>query len=183
LSAQRRLILDRQLSAQLVRFMAERPGTRISAFWPFRGEPDLTPALRVLHDAGRRIYLPVLQGQEMTFGRWSPDIAMRPNRFGIPEPQSAEFCPADTLDWVLMPMLAFTEAGSRLGMGGGFYDRTFEFLLHSDAGPQPVLVGVAYSLQQAPALPVDRWDVPLSVVITDLGVHECGLSERDPTAS
>lgn len=183
LPAQRRLILDRQLCAHIVRFMAERPGNRISGFWPFRGEPDLTPVLKRLHEAGREIYLPVLRSPDMVFGRWHPDIAMRPNRFGIPEPHSADVCSADNLDWVLMPMLAFSSTGTRLGMGGGFYDRTFGFLLQSDQALKPVLVGVAYSLQEAPSLPLDRWDVPLSFVMTDLGVHKCGLSERDPTAS
>jgi 5-formyltetrahydrofolate cyclo-ligase len=163
--------------------MTGRAGSKVSAFWPFRGEPDLTPALGVLHEAGRSIYLPVLDGRNMAFGSWHPDVDMRANSFGIPEPQNSEICPAEDLDWVLMPMLAFAESGTRLGMGGGFYDRTFEFLLPPAETKTPVLVGVAYSLQEAPTLPADRWDVPLSFVITELGTREVRLSERDPTAN
>lgn len=100
---------------------------------------------------------------------------MEPNRFGISEPQDAELCPADALDWVLVPMLAFTASGTRLGMGGGFYDRTFEFLLQPDQARKPMLVGVAYGQQEAPTLPADRWDVPLSFAITDFGARECGV--------
>ena len=175
----RRAILDRQLCAQVVRFLAERDGHRVSAFWPFRGEPDLTPALKVLHESGREIFLPVLEGPDMRFGRWRPDGPMQPNRHGIPEPSVGRISSPEALDWVLTPMLAFAGNGTRLGMGGGFYDRAFAFSLRSSEKRKPVLVGVAYSLQEATSLPADRWDVPLGFIITDLGVRECGLAPRE----
>ncbi|MFW6340759.1 MAG: 5-formyltetrahydrofolate cyclo-ligase [Wenzhouxiangella sp.] len=168
----RRRVLDRQLCAQVVGFMSARPGERVSAFWPFRGEPDLIPALKVLHEAGRAVHLPVLAGSGMEFRRWRPDGALVPNRFGIPEPLDGELCAPDVLDWVLMPLLAFSATGTRLGMGGGFYDRTFAFRLGGPEPDGPGLVGLAYVLQEANSLPAQRWDVPLDAVITDFGLRE-----------
>ncbi|MEE4637217.1 MAG: 5-formyltetrahydrofolate cyclo-ligase [Wenzhouxiangella sp.] len=171
LSDDRRQVLDRQLCAQVLGFMAERPGSRISAFLPFRGEPDLRPVLGALQAAGRDIYLPVLGDAGMGFRRWVLDDELKPNRFGIPEPVNGADCPPQALDWVLMPLLGFSATGTRLGMGGGYYDRTFAFRLAPGASGRPVLVGVAYALQEVNSLPAQHWDVPLDTVITDFGVR------------
>ncbi len=168
----RRQVLDRQLCAQVLGFLAERSGARISAFLPFRGEPDLKPVLNVLRESGRAIHLPVLAEAGMEFRRWVPGEELVPNRFGIPEPVHGDACPPDALDWVLMPLLAFSASGTRLGMGGGFYDRAFAFRLEPTVRPKPTLVGVAYSLQEVNSLPAQHWDVPLDAIITDYGVRE-----------
>ena len=176
----RRRLLNHQLCAQLIRFMEQRAESRVSAFWSFKGEPDLGPALQVLHESGQQVHLPVLDNDGMAFRRWRPDADMRPNKFGIPEPCDGEYCPPDSLDWVFMPLLAFSATGTRLGMGGGFYDRTFAFRALPESGDGPMLVGIAYSMQQADSLPVDPWDVPLDAVITDLGLREFSDPGGDP---
>lgn len=167
----RRRILDRQLCAHVLSFMAERPGPRISAFLAFRGEPDLRPALAALQAAGRDIHLPVLGEAGMEFRRWVLDDELVPNRFGIPEPVHGPLCPPEALDWVLMPLLAFSATGTRLGMGGGFYDRAFGFRLEPGVLQKPILVGVAYGLQEVNSLPAQHWDVPLDAIITDHGIR------------
>ncbi len=165
-----RVQLDRRICAHLLRFLDDRDCVDLAGFVAFRGEPDLLPALEALHHAGRRVHLPVVNDREMHFGRWTPGQAMKENRFGIPEPIDGRICPPDRLEIVLMPLVAYSATGTRLGMGAGFYDRAFSFCLeHPDAGPS--LVGAAYSLQEVNSLPAQSWDVPLDAVITDRGLQ------------
>lgn len=180
LSPARRAMFDRQLCVEVLDFFERRPGMRLSAFWPFRGEPDLEPALGVLHEAGREIYLPVLAERQMVFRRWSPQARLEPNVFGIPEPLDGTPCRVEQLDWVLMPLVAFSPTGGRLGMGGGFYDRAFAFRLAAPVDSSPRLIGVAYGLQQVDSLPTQPWDVPLDAVITDAGLYEFRPLEPAP---
>jgi len=162
--------LDRRICVHLLRFLDDRDCINLAGFHAFRGEPDLMPALEALHHAGRRVHLPVVNGQDMRFNRWTPGQAMQKNRFGIPEPVEGTTCPPDRLEVVVMPLVAFSATGTRLGMGAGFYDRAFSFCLdHPDAGP--MLVGAAYSLQEINSLPAQSWDVPLDAVITDRGLQ------------
>jgi 5-formyltetrahydrofolate cyclo-ligase len=162
--------LDRQICVHLLRFLDERDCLNLAAFHAFRGEPDLMPALEALHHAGRRVHLPVVTGDEMHFRRWTPASHMQSNRFGIPEPVDGNEIPAERLELVMMPLVAFSATGTRLGMGAGYYDRAFGFALdHPDAGP--MLVGAAYSLQEVNSLPAQSWDVPLDAVITDRGLR------------
>lgn len=162
--------MDHQICAHLLRAFAARDELDIAGFAPYLGEPGIQPVLDALHEAGHRIYLPVIAGGRderfMHFARWTPGAAMRPNRYGIPEPESDETCPPARLDTVLCPLVAFTASGRRLGMGAGYYDRCFAFM-HEGSGPS--LLGVAYGMQEVDTLPVDAWDVPLGGVITERG--------------
>lgn len=168
--------LDRRVCSQVLQFVGERDDLTVAAFVAFKGEPDLMPVLTALHGSGRRVYLPVLDSQALRFRRWRPQQPLVANQFGILEPpaECAEIAPHQ-LDLVLMPLVAYSPTGVRLGMGAGYYDRTFAFCCDEpEAGP--LLVGVAYGLQQVDSLPAERWDVPLHAVITDLGVLAFGSS-------
>ena len=74
---------------------------------------------------------------------------------------------ARQLDVVIAPLVAFDESLNRLGMGGGYYDRTFAFRKRARVLRRPVLIGVAYSFQRVDRLQPENWDVPLDVVITE----------------
>ena len=63
-----------------------------------------------------------------------------------------------------MPLVGFDNKGNRLGMGGGFYDRTLANL--DRLSYRPLLIGVAHDCQQADALPVMQWDIPLNAIVT-----------------
>jgi len=106
----------------------------------------------------------------MRFRRWRPGATMVPNRYGIPEPREGRECDVRRLELVLTPLVAFDGNGTRLGMGAGFYDRTFEFL-RADPDAGPWLVGVAYAMQQVDSLPAETWDVPVGGVITERGLR------------
>ena len=166
----RRNRLDHRICGHLVDFLGEHDALNLAGYVAFRGEPNLQPALQVLHQAGRRVHMPVLaeDRQAMNFRRWKPGAEMPTNRFGIPEPVNGHPCPPERLDVVITPLVAFSPAGVRLGMGAGFYDRTFHFRQHSpESGP--LLMGAAYSVQQVDSLPAESWDVPLDGIITEKG--------------
>ena len=149
---------------------------RIAAYWACGGELDPVPALDDVVAAGRAIYLPVLAEDgsgALHFAPYQAGMPLRRNRFGIPEPdvQPAELLAPAQLDLVLTPLLAFDRTGTRLGMGGGFYDRSFAFLRDPRyRGPRPCLLGVGYAFQQVENLARQPWDVPLSAVVTEQGL-------------
>jgi len=106
----------------------------------------------------------------MKFRRWQPGMEMTDNRFGIPEPADGLVCDPERLELVLTPLVAFSRNGTRLGMGAGFYDRTFAFACANPAAG-PWMVGMGYALQQVDSLPTQSWDVPLGAVITERGLQ------------
>lgn len=119
--------------------------------------------------AGKRVYLPRLADGRMIFAEHRLGSALRPGAFGIPEPTGDALQRdrlADAL--ALVPLLAWDQAGGRVGRGGGHYDAAF-------TGPsRPYgLVGLAYAFQQYPRVPRDPWDLRLDAVVTERGVQRC----------
>jgi 5-formyltetrahydrofolate cyclo-ligase len=133
------------------------------------GELDPAPLIKLAWAAGKRVYLPVLQaGNCLRFAEYAPDEKLRRNTLGLLEPVIKRYRDADRLDLVLLPLVGFDRRGGRLGMGGGFYDRSFEFL-RASGKRRPRLVGLAHALQQVENLAVESWDVPMTAVATDRG--------------
>ena len=133
------------------------------------GEIDPASLIKRLWKNNKGCYLPLLSPQQfnhLEFIAYQPDSVMVENRFGIAEPEySADLLiEPEKLDLVLMPLTGFDLKGQRLGMGGGFYDRTFEFIKTSG---KPVLVGLAHECQKVEGIPAENWDVPMMAVATD----------------
>ena len=137
------------------------------------GEISLAPLLDMAWSMGKQCYLPVLaepNNKRLWFIQYEPGDLLLPNRFGIPEPHHSHrerLFKTISLDMILMPLVAFDQQGNRLGMGGGYYDRTLAFMRSRQHWRKPRLVGVAYEFQQQPSLPHEHWDVPLDSIITD----------------
>ena len=95
------------------------------------------------------------------------------NRFGIPEPSLRQHRIALpwALDVILVPLVGFDSACRRLGMGGGFYDRTLGFLRHRTHWRRPTLIGLAHECQRVAELEAQPWDVPLDMVVTEKRVY------------
>ena len=112
-------------------------------------------------------WYPVLTRKQMSFRVNNGRSKLWRNRYGIAEPLPKQKClDANQLDIVLLPLVAFDRAGNRLGMGGGYYDRTFAFkrrIPHHG----PLLVGLAHALQEHTELTADNWDIPLDYIVTD----------------
>ncbi|MEX1033614.1 MAG: 5-formyltetrahydrofolate cyclo-ligase [Cellvibrionaceae bacterium] len=141
------------------------------------GEIDPHRLLQSALHRKKRCYLPALhpsQSGKLKFIQFNGLTPLESNRYGIAEPPmgSGRCMPANQLDLVLLPLVAFDFQGARLGMGAGFYDRTFAF--KAGQGRQsPILVGLAHGCQGVPSLPVEPWDVPLTAIATESGLIVC----------
>lgn len=137
---------------------------------------EISPRM-LLQEAQRRkknVYLPVVScwpERHMVFQRINAATRWRKNRFGIaePVPDARQQRPVWTLDLMCLPLVGFDANGGRLGMGGGFYDRS----LAACNLPLPQLLGLAHSCQQVDQLPLEPWDMPLDAVVTELAWHSC----------
>jgi 5-formyltetrahydrofolate cyclo-ligase len=160
---------DHAIRQHLERLVSDRGCRAIAAYWPFNGEPDITPLFEPLMAAGCELALPVVSGKNdhaMQFHAWLPGIELRPSRYGIPEPLGAPVVSLAACDLLLLPLVAYDTAGNRLGMGLGYYDRHLEPLRGETA---PLRVGIAYSLQQTGILEANPWDVPLHGLVNERG--------------
>lgn len=128
-----------------------------------RGELDPGPALAALAARGGRIAYPRVAAPEspLVFHLAEPGELVD-GRFGLSEPAPhAPELEAAALDAVLVPGVAFDPQGRRLGLGGGFYDRTFS------KGRRPPLIGFCYDLQVVSECPSGPDDVPVDLVVTE----------------
>ncbi len=183
LRAQRRALDEHEQShlsqnavQQLVRHRVFRAAQHIACYLPNDGEVDLTPLIDQAWAMGKTVYLPVLSSirhNHLHFLPYKPDDELVRNQFGIPEPvnHSRRVVDVKRLDLVLMPLVGFDSSGNRLGMGGGFYDRSFAFLRRRQCWFKPGLLGVAYDFQEVETLNRNSWDVPLNGVVTESGVR------------
>jgi 5-formyltetrahydrofolate cyclo-ligase len=154
---------------------------RIGCYLAVNSEVDCEPAMVEAWARGRQIFLPVLHSGSLRFAPYAPGTRLVLNRFGIGEPAVPfrNLVPALRLDVVLAPLLAFDMHGTRLGMGGGYYDRSLAALSHRSHWRRPRMIGLAYDFQHVPALPRRRWDIPLHAAITENGAYTfAGGSEK-----
>lgn len=144
---------------------------RIAFYISNDGELDLLPLMLIALSMKKRCFLPVLGSvsrPHLRFAPYTPEVDMRFNKFGIPEPVNPlnKILKPFNMDLVLTPLVAFDQLGNRLGMGGGYYDKTFSFLTHRNRWSSPRLVGVAHDFQKVEHIHSENWDVPLNAVIT-----------------
>lgn len=159
----------------LLNTLATRPeflqSSNIAFYWPHEGEIDPRPLIEFAWSLGKNCYLPVLSSitpYTLNFALYTQKTVLVPNLYGINEPQqSSQTIAASDLDLVLLPLLAFDRTGTRLGFGGGTYDRTFAFINQNLEFRHPVLIGLGFEFQCAAHLPHEEWDVPLTGVGTE----------------
>lgn len=146
---------------------------RMACFWPNDGEVDLRVMFKRLEQRGIQLLLPVIDGPRLWFAPFSTGSPMRSNRFGIAEPamRRTGTCPLLAIDVVLMPLVAFDHHGNRVGMGGGYYDRTLASFHGRTHLHGPQLLGAAFEFQRRRDLPVQPWDIPMHGVITEQGLR------------
>jgi len=166
----------RQAEGGLLRQLRNSPILRkartIALYWPMRGEIGALPILQLPWSHRQRFFLPVLAGlhaTELRFAPFSVGTTLSKNRLGIPEPEVPRryWKSAAELDLLLLPLVAFDATGQRLGMGGGFYDRSLAALRHRRHWRRPRLVGVAHAFQEVRELPTEPWDIPLDAIATE----------------
>jgi 5-formyltetrahydrofolate cyclo-ligase len=156
-----------------------KAGVKVSISLAFDGELSLAPAVSLLQARGVEVFLPVIQeDKKLLFAPYLvEDTLLTPNRFGIDEPAYLSgFWTATQLSVMILPLVGFDHQGNRLGMGGGYYDRTLaqEACVH-----RPYLIGMAHACQAVNKVPTETWDIPLNCLITEEGICYCEARERD----
>ncbi len=151
-------------AGHLSEVLAGYRGVPLAGYMAMRDEIDPLPALEEAAAHGP-VGLPTITAPDtpLTFRVWEPGAEMVPARFGTSEPTGEVMRP----EILVVPLVAFTRDGGRLGYGGGFYDRTLEVLRRDG----PVLaIGFAYAAQEAESLPQEPTDAPLDMIVTEAGV-------------
>ncbi|ELL7086626.1 5-formyltetrahydrofolate cyclo-ligase [Vibrio fluvialis] len=133
------------------------------------GELDTQPLIEWLWSQDKAVYLPVLHpfsAGHLLFLRYQSSTSMTYNKFGILEPRLDQTLvkPVKELDLICTPLVAFDSHGHRLGMGGGYYDRTLAHWFKTGEGAQPM--GLAHDCQHVEQLPTEAWDIPLPKIVT-----------------
>jgi len=142
----------------------------IAIFLSQDGEPCTQSIIDYCWQQGIHTFVPVIaldHSNKMTFMEYHKHATLHRNRFGIPEPLSEKSILEENikLDIVFMPLVAFSEEGARLGMGGGYYDRFLESYIKTNTDLK--LMGLAYEFQKRDKLPTESWDMGLSGVVTE----------------
>lgn len=145
-----------------------RYAKRIALYQAIGGEINLDSLWESAPMQGKYCYFPALnENKTLAFLPATPATAFNKNRYGIAEPavNKSEAIPLNQLDIIFMPLVAFDERGTRLGMGAGYYDRTLA------KEERPLLIGVAYEFQHYSYIEAQPWDIPLDAVITQRQIY------------
>lgn len=198
--------VQKKKANQLTKVISKLPefilSQKIAFYWPHDNEISPIPLLKKAAVMGKDCYLPILDSSKfkLKFVHYKPGDLLKKNRYGILEPVSVTSLsskanlaalkapgssarkktkPSKHLDLVLVPLVAFDNHGNRLGMGKGYYDRTFK-----DRSKKVILIGLAYEFQNVQnlnmkglnnqslntyRLPTDHWDIPLAGIATEKG--------------
>ena len=160
-----------RLANQVARLQPFRTSRRIACYLANDGEIDPTYVVHAAWKMRKRVYLPVLSPfqRKLYFAPYQDGMEMHINRFGIPEPACSpvNWLRPWQLDLMLLPLVAFDGNGNRLGMGGGFYDRSLAYRQSRTRSLKPKLIGLAHELQHEPQLAANSWDIPLDIIATE----------------
>ncbi|NDL00585.1 5-formyltetrahydrofolate cyclo-ligase [Photorhabdus bodei] len=167
LTPEQQSLFARRAAKRAINHPKIHQANKIALFLSFDGELDTRPLINQLWQQNKQIYLPVLhpfRHHHLLFLNYQPDTPLIRNRFNIEEPplNVEQVLPLSELDIMMIPLVAFDRTGQRLGMGGGFYDRTLRQWRQKNFYP----IGLAHNCQLVDTLPIAEWDIPLPEIIT-----------------
>lgn len=156
-----------QVTERVLQHPNVQQATTLALFLSFDGELDTQPLIQQLWQQQKQICLPVLHpfsAGNLLFLRYTPQTSLVINRLKIKQPRLdvRDIVPLRSLDVIFTPLVAFDSHGQRLGMGGGFYDRTLQHWQQYGFYP----IGLAHDCQQVATLPQQPWDIPLPTILT-----------------
>jgi 5-formyltetrahydrofolate cyclo-ligase len=170
LSPQEKQLASEKIAANVFASNRFLGANNIAIYLPMQSEADTWPIIRRAWQQKKRIFAPIIQENfTLLFSELHEDTQYLTNKMGLKEPQGGEFLPANSLDLVLAPLVAFDSSGYRIGMGGGYYDRTFAFHAGASLENPTLLSGIAFECQRVHEIVPNRWDIRLSRVFTELG--------------
>ncbi|HSW70189.1 MAG TPA: 5-formyltetrahydrofolate cyclo-ligase [Gammaproteobacteria bacterium] len=139
--------------------------THIACYYPYNNEFDSLPIIQKIWNEKKNCYLPVVSSDStLDFVLYEKNTELEKNQHYILQPVNHNKIAIDKLNLVVLPLLGFDLRGNRLGMGKGYYDRTFAAVKNSKTC---FLLGLAYAFQAVESLPSDSWDVKLNGVLTE----------------
>ena len=149
-----------------------RRAKRVAMFLSNDGEINLAALMQHAQAHGKEVYVPMLyraRVNRLLFARVEQHTQFVRNKFDILEPKVPvrQWRKAIELDLIFVPLVAFDEHGNRIGMGGGFYDRTLATLAHKKHWNRPKLIGIAHDCQRVDKIESQSWDIPLPAIVTD----------------
>ncbi|GLX81316.1 5-formyltetrahydrofolate cyclo-ligase [Thalassotalea eurytherma] len=174
LSALTQASAQESLKNQFIKLFASDKPESIAIYLANDGELDTLKLINHCWQQNIDVYLPVIHPfsrHHLLFQQYTPTTKMVLNRFGISEPKlnsQSTICPQN-LSVLCTPLVAFDSQGNRMGMGGGFYDRTLSQLQQS----KTKVIGLAHDCQQVDSVPVEPWDMPLSMIMTPTKIINC----------
>ncbi|BAO00109.1 hypothetical protein HHS_01390 [Candidatus Pantoea carbekii] len=162
------------LAEQAMKFVSIAHAQHITLFLSTDGEIDTFYLIKMLWKTKKQVYLPVLHPFSpgyLLFFRYTPKTLLQLNKFYILEPflDITQMITLEQIDIILVPMVAFNDQGQRLGMGGGFYDRTLQNWQQYHFLP----IGIAHDFQHMTQLPIANWDICLPVILTPSKIWYC----------
>lgn len=165
LPAIRRIDMSLKACAIGIEAIEFAPNTIISGFFPIRSEIDARPLMDGLAQKGARLCLPaVIDKTTIEFRELSRGCEMVDTGFGTRGPgPDAEILDPDIM---ITPLVAFDLKGGRIGYGAGHYDRAIDKLLRKNA--PPLLIGLAFAMQEMVHVPVEAHDIPLNAILTEV---------------
>ena len=159
----------------ITRHASFRNAKRIACYLAEDGEIDPLYIIEKAWQYKKDVFLPVLPptGKSLFFARYTEKTKLKPNQFGILEPDihPNHWLRARELSLILLPLVAFDEKANRLGMGGGYYDRSLSFIKHRKQWHNPKLIGLAHELQKVDSLSREAWDIPLNMIATEEKIY------------
>lgn len=145
----------------------------IAFYYPINNEVDTRPLWQKCHELGIKTYLPrTVSDGTLLFDLFNEDTIFSMGQYDIPVPKPSNskaytFLTASELDLVITPLIACDKKGHRIGMGGGFYDKTFAFKRDKKIAA-PTLLGVGWDFQLiSEEIMPNEWDIPLSGFISE----------------
>lgn len=174
--ARRALSKDAQITAatELQHRICQLPqwstAQTISSYLCFDGEISTQPLHLLAWQKAKTVVLPILEPNDsgqLIFHEYCANSPMRTNKFGITEPilDHHNRVNLSAIDMMLVPLVGFDKHANRMGMGGGFYDRTLADIYPNKS--RPLLVGVAHDCQEVAQLTPAEWDIPMDYIVTD----------------
>lgn len=169
LSSLAQTIAAQDIVEQIQKLPQFQSAQNIALYLSADGELDTHPLIELCWSRNKNVYLPVLHpfsAGHLLFIHYTHETKMVENRFNIQEPQldKTKVLPINQFDIIFTPLVAFDSTGQRLGMGGGYYDRSLEKWYKTGKGALPI--GIAHDCQQVNMIPSEKWDIPLPTIVT-----------------
>ena len=161
-------IANSRINEKFIRSHEFSAARTVACYLPMDDEVDPSRIIKRAWCANKRVFCPVIENNgNMVFRKLDRDTTLHRNDYGLWEPVNGVSISSRSLDLVVTPLVAFDANNNRIGMGGGFFDRSFAFLRHRNRWLRPKLIGLAFACQKVEEIETNPWDIRLYSVISD----------------